>query len=77
MRTIKQDVNKTISKVSELKGMEVKLRVNRGRNKIETYRGIIENAYPAVFTLNAEGKIYCFSYADILSGNVRFFRVAP
>ena len=64
-----------IESVRLLTGMRVKIKVNYGRNKIERIEGVLENAYPNIFTVRkTTGDLASFSYADIISGNVRFLR---
>ncbi|MDI9486918.1 MAG: Veg family protein [Bacillota bacterium] len=74
MRVINQDISKTISRIKQLKGMEVKLKVNRGRNRIEEIEGILESVYPSIFTVrNNDGDVSSFSYSDILAKNIMFY----
>ena len=59
------------SKIANLKGNEINLRVNRGRKKIETINGFIENIYPSVFTfMTIKKERETFSYFDVLCGLV-------
>ena len=55
-----------------LSGRELIVVVNRGRNKVEKFRGKIRDMYDAVFTVEREDGISCFSYSDVLTKNVRF-----
>ncbi len=61
-------------KISSLKGNSIKLRINRGRNKIESFEAVIESVYPSVFTVkvNANKQLpsQTFSYYDVLCGDV-------
>ncbi len=61
-------------KISSLKGNTIKLKINRGRNKIEIFEAIIESVYPSVFTVkvNANKQLpsQTFSYYDVLCGDV-------
>lgn len=76
MRIIQQDIANTINQVSRLKGMNVKLKVNRGRNRIETVEGMLENAYTSIFTVRTKsGDINSFSYSDILAKNIFFCKI--
>ncbi len=76
MRVINQDITKTILQIKEMKGTKVKLKVNRGRNRIEEVIGVLENAYPSIFTIrNPSGDLSSFSYSDILAKNIMFFRI--
>ena len=73
MRIIEQDIKGTIEKIKEMKGNSYVIKVNRGRNRIETIEGKIENTYPAIFTVRvAGGELTTFSYADLLSKNILF-----
>lgn len=73
MRNINQDIKGTIEKLNEMKGAYYIIKVNRGRNRIETIEGVIENTYPAIFTVRAAGgELNTFSYADLLSKNIMF-----
>lgn len=75
MREAKGDGGRTVELVKEVAGKRVRLRVNRGRNKTEELIGAVESTYPRVFTFRTEdGGLSCFCYADVLTGNVRFFR---
>lgn len=75
MREITQNINKTISQVRSLTGMHIRLKVNKGRNKIEELEGKIENTYPKIFTVRkVDGELSSYTYADILAGNILFFR---
>ncbi|HOB63790.1 MAG: hypothetical protein GX095_05920 [Clostridiales bacterium] len=75
MRTVNQDIKGTIDKVKEIKGQSFIIRVNRGRNRIETFEGVVESTYPAIFTVRAAGgELNSFSYNDILSKNILFYR---
>ena len=55
-----------------LSGRELIVVVDRGRNKIERFRGKIRDMYDAVFTVEREDGVSCFSYSDVLTKNVRF-----
>ncbi len=69
------DKEVTIKKLNNMKGTPLTLKINRGRNKIECYDGEIENTYPNVFTIRlTDGGVGTFSYADIASNNITFYR---
>lgn len=75
MRNINQDIKGTIDQLKELKGESFIIKVNRGRNRIETIEGVVESTYPAIFTVRAAGgELNTFSYNDILSKNILFYR---
>lgn len=73
MREINNNINGLMENVRALTGLRVKIKVNRGRNKIELIEGILENAYPNIFTVRKlSGELNSFSYADIIANNVKF-----
>ena len=55
-----------------LSGRELIVVVDRGRNKVEKFRGKIRDMYDAVFTVEREDGVSCFSYSDVLTKNVKF-----
>ncbi len=58
-------------KISNMKGQNVQMQINRGRKKIESVTAIIKDVYPSVFTIKtADEKLQTFSYFDVLCGNV-------
>ena len=73
MREIVYSVSGTKDKIKNAIGLNVKLKVNRGRNKIEMIEGILENAYPNIFTVRLKtGSLVSFSYSDVITKHVRF-----
>ncbi|MFA5448921.1 MAG: Veg family protein [Clostridia bacterium] len=73
MRTISQDITGTINRLKQMKGINYIIKVNRGRNRIETIEGVIESVYPAIFTVRTDaGELNSFSYADLFSRNISF-----
>ena len=65
-------LNKIKQQIFELKGNSVKLSVNRGRKRFDTIEGVVNDAYPSVFTIKANEKLQTFSYFDVLCGTVVF-----
>ena len=62
-------------RVELLKGINVLIKVNEGRNKIIDYVGKVESVYPSVFTFKTEDEnIKTFPYADVLTKNIKFFK---
>ena len=62
------------AKIDQLKGKPVSVRLNRGRNKVKNYHGVISEVHNNVFvvTLNnatVVDRISC-SYSDMLCGEV-------
>jgi len=55
-------------------GSNVKIKFNGSRNKCEEYDGVIEGAFPFIFTIKKAGafnEIKSFSYCDVLTKNVK------
>lgn len=76
MRDIGQNLDTTKKRVLALKGISVQIEVNEGRNKISSYCGNVENVYPSVFTFKTlNGALKTFSYNDVLTKGVKFFKV--
>lgn len=64
-----------ITEITRLKGFNVNMRVNKGRNRFEKYIGVLESCYPSVFTVDVKspkhiGRI-SYSYSDVLCGEVK------
>ncbi len=57
-------------KMEGLKGKKVKVMVDIGRNKNETYEGIVLNTYNKIWTLKTDIDIKSFGYTDILINTV-------
>ena len=61
--------------IQNLKDQSVKVTVNLGRNRIESFFGTISQVYPALFTVmpfdkNYKGKT-SYSYSEYLCGKVK------
>ena len=59
------------AQIFSLKGKACEFCVNRGRKRFDTFKAVIDNAYPSVFTVVCDEKIQTFSYFDVLCGTVR------
>lgn len=57
-------------KIKNLSGKKVTIFVDVGRNKNESYDGIILNVYKNVWTIKTDIDIKSFSYSDVLTKNV-------
>ena len=63
-------------KINNLKGQNIALKINKGRNKIVSLTAIIDQVYPSMFVIaptsevNLDRKSY--SYSDVLCGDVKF-----
>lgn len=60
--------------IGSLRGKELYVKVNLGRNKSVSYTGRLSGVYPALFTVSPieafKGKT-SFSYSELLCGGVR------
>ena len=60
-------------RLSELRGKNLSVAVNRGRNKITHIDGVIVDMFPSVFTFRAvAGELVSFSYSDVICGDIVF-----
>ena len=63
-------------KVSSLKGQNISLRINKGRNKIVSLTAIIDQVYPSMFVISPTSEVSLdrksYSYSDVLCGDVIF-----
>lgn len=64
------------NKVENLKGQNISLKINKGRNKIVALTAIIDQVYPSMFIINPTSEVSLdrksFSYSDVLCGDVKF-----
>lgn len=62
-------------KILSLKGKNIQLRVNKGRNKIVTLTAIIDQVYPSMFVITPTSTVdldrKSYSYSDVLCGDVK------
>lgn len=75
MRGFGLSVQEVKMQLEQLKGKQIELSVNRGRNKIDTFFATVEFLYPSVFTISCDsvnGKTETFSYSDVLCNKVKF-----
>jgi len=63
------------NKILDIQGRNIGISINRGRKKIESYSGVVENIYPSVFTVkilnDSQLKNVTCSYSDVLCGDVK------
>lgn len=57
-------------KVEKIKGKNIKISVDVGRNKRETYEGVILETYQNVWTFKTSVDVKSFGYNDILTNSV-------
>ncbi len=61
-------------RVSLLKGKQVNFKINKGRNKIVKFKGVIAEVYPAMFVIKPNEAVdldrFSYSYFDCLCGDI-------
>lgn len=72
------DIIKVRASVHQQCGRKVLIQLDKGRNKVDVQEGIIQNAYPSVFTIlvNEDSdenvpQLLSFSYSDIITRDIR------
>ena len=74
MRAPNDGLSKAKQTAAALVGRQLKISVNRGRNKMETLFGCIEKLYPSIFLFRTtDGKENLFSYNDMIMGKIRIY----
>ena len=73
-----KDFDKVRASVQQQCGSEVMIQLDRGRNKVDIQRGVIQEAYPSVFTIlvndeeeDRPAQLLSFSYTDIITKEIR------
>ncbi|MFU0827797.1 MAG: Veg protein [Lachnoclostridium sp.] len=71
------DVSKVRREIISHVGSRVRIKENKGRNKMDITEGIITATYPSIFLVKVEDgstdsvKTLSFSYADVLTKDVQ------
>ncbi|MDY6065977.1 MAG: Veg family protein [Finegoldia sp.] len=70
------DLNTIKSRVKDNIGKDVIVETDKGRNKIVTNKGIIEEAFPSLFTVRITNdydseRTISYTYSDILTSTVK------
>lgn len=78
MATQQVTINKVRASVLQQLGRKVLIQLDRGRHRVELQEGILQDAYPSVFTIlvNDENEdnppqLLSFSYVDVLTRDIR------
>ncbi len=73
-----QDYDRVRASVQQQCGSKVIIRLDKGRNKVDVQKGVIQGAYPSVFTVLVEdiddekpAQLLSFSYTDIITKDIR------
>lgn len=71
-------LSKVRSSITQQCGNRVKIQLDRGRNKIDIQEGVIQQAYPSVFTVLVDDELdqnppqlLSFSYKDVITKDIR------
>ena len=70
-------ISKVRASVHQQCGHRVKIQLDRGRNKVDIQEGVIQKAYPSVFTILVDDEqdnapqLLSFSYTDIITKDIR------
>ncbi|MBQ2714030.1 MAG: Veg family protein [Clostridia bacterium] len=75
MREVVLKMDEAKRRAERLKGVTVRLKINKGRNKFIERIGEIEDLYPAVFSFRSGEEVSTFSYSDLLTKIVRIYPV--
>ena len=63
-------------KITSLKGQNISMKINKGRNKIVSLTAIIDQVYPSMFVISPTSEVSLdrksYSYSDVLCGDVIF-----
>ena len=69
-------ISKVRASVHQQCGNRVKIQLDRGRNKVDIQEGVIQKAYPSVFTILVDDEqdnapqLLSFSYTDIITKDI-------
>ncbi len=69
-------LNEIKDKINSLKGQNIQLKVNKGRNKIVSLTATIDKVYPSMFIISPTCEVdldrTSYSYNDVLCGDIKF-----
>jgi len=73
---MQNNVSNVRNAVANQMGKKVKIRINRGRHKVDVSEGIISETYPSIFLIKIQDtedtpfRMVSYSYTDILTKDV-------
>lgn len=73
---MQNNVNNVRNAVANQMGKKVKIRINRGRHKVDVSEGVISETYPSIFLIKIQEaddmpvRFVSYSYTDILTRDV-------
>ncbi len=72
------EISKVRASVHQRCGNKVVVQLDRGRNRVDIQSGVIQKAYPSVFTILMDSadedtppQLMSFSYSDIITRDIR------
>lgn len=72
------EIRKVRASIHQQCGNRVKIQLDRGRNKVDIQEGVIQQAYPSVFTILVDDdmehntpQLLSFSYIDVITKDIR------
>ena len=78
MEIQQSSIHRVRASIFQQLGNKVLIQLDRGRHRIEYQQGVIQDAYPSVFTILVHyekeenpPRLLSFSYADVLTKDVR------
>lgn len=77
MREIRHNFDITKDRIVRLQGIKLNIVINRGRNRLVKYKGMIQDIYPNIFTIKITSEdipLQSFSYSDVMTKNIRLFQ---
>lgn len=79
MREVKHSIENIKRGIEMIKGQEVMIRVNTGRNKIIDYNGKVQDLYACIFTIRPMDNtmaLQTYSYSEVITGNIKFRKLS-
>lgn len=79
---VQNNVSKVRNAIANQMGKKVKIRINRGRHKVDVSEGIISETYPCIFLIKIQEaedmpvRTVSYSYTDILTKDVELILCA-
>lgn len=74
----KNDLSRVKEDIGVCIGQRVRLTTNKGKKKVNTKEGVVESAYPNIFTVKFEdeqsARRIAYSYTDVLTNSIEIIR---
>lgn len=69
------NINEIKREIESLVDKQVMIKVTGARSKNQMFKGVINQAYPNIFTVMSEGNNLSFTYADVAIGDVKVYHL--